>query len=373
MTKLTNVLLIVTVLLAVAVLPAGAARLFGLVDTGELFVSDNGGVNWSVQSTLAVSDAIAIAAGESSDELFLATEAGLIYRSTDAGMNWTAVGSVSASDVIDMAIRTNGDLYLLSKTGTLWRSTDDGANFTALAALTASNYMSLTGRAGGGDMYALTETGEVARSTDFGTTWNVVGVVTTPDAVEIRSVGLDLYVLTGTGNIAESTDKGATWIMIGTISQVNMTALTLNGTDLVAASKEGLVATSGDAMSWSFPGSINQLNVVAIGNDSPTVTGIGPQAPPISPLRVRSVWPNPVGNSGTPVAVQFELATSDQVGLRVYNVAGILVRSTAPRAFSAGGPYTLEWNTTGLPSGVYFLRLSTEAGLTAQTKLTVIR
>lgn len=367
-----NLLLIGVVVLAIAA-PTSAARLFGLVDTGELFVSDDGGVNWSVQSTLAISDATAIAAGESSDELFLATKSGLIYRSTDAGVNWTAVGTVSASDVVDMAIRTNGDIFLFAETGTVWRSTDDGATFLALAALTASNYVSLTGRAGGGDLYALTETGEVARSADFGVTWNVVGAVTTPDAVEIRSVGHKLYVLTGTGNIAESIDEGATWIMIGTISQVNMAALTMNGAEFVAATREGLVATSGDAMNWNFTGSINQLNVVAIGNDSPTVTGIAPHAPPISPFRVRSVWPNPAGTTGANVVVQFDLVVSDQVGLRVYNVAGTLISVAAPRPFAAGGPYTMEWEVDGLPSGVYFLRLSTESGLTAQTKVTVVR
>ena len=74
---------------------ASGATLFGLVDTGELFASDDGGVTWTVRSTLAVSDAIAIAAGESSDELFMATRSGLVYRSGDGGLNWTAIGAVA--------------------------------------------------------------------------------------------------------------------------------------------------------------------------------------------------------------------------------------------------------------------------------------
>ena len=352
---------------------ASGATLFGLVDTGELFASDDGGVTWTVRSTLAVSDAIAIAAGESSDELFMATRSGMVFRSADGGLNWVVVGAVSASDVVEMAIRTNGDLYLLSETGTMWLSTDDGATFTPAATLTASNHTSLTGDAGGGNLYALTKNGEVARSTDFGSTWSVVGAVTVPDAVAIRAVGLHLFVLTGTGDVAKSTDQGATWIMIGTISQVHMTGLTTNGSNLVATTKEGLVATSGDATSWSFTGSINQLSVAAIGNDTPTVTGVGDRVPSLSAFHMRAMWPNPAGNGGGLVSVRFELAASDRVGLRVYDVTGRLVGSAASVLYPVGGEHTMQLNAGNLASGVYFVRLVTASGLTAQSKLAIVR
>jgi photosystem II stability/assembly factor-like uncharacterized protein len=62
---------------------------FGLVDTGELFASTDAGANWTLRSTLRVRDAVALSAGASSTELFLASETGSIYRSDDAGMSWT--------------------------------------------------------------------------------------------------------------------------------------------------------------------------------------------------------------------------------------------------------------------------------------------
>jgi hypothetical protein len=347
--------------------------LFGLVSTGELFASADNGSTWVVHSTTPVSDAVAIAAGESSDELFMATRSGLMFRSTDAGLNWSAIGAVSASDVVEMAIRSNGDIYLLSERGSLWRSTDDGATFTPLATLTASNHIGLTLDIKGDVLYAVTRTGEVAKSTDLGITWNVVGVVTTSDAVAIRFAEPYLYVLTGRGDVGKSTDQGATWIMVGTISQVHMVDLTTNGTDLVAATEEGLVATSGDATNWSFAGSINQLKVVAIGNDTPTTTDVSDWAPSFSGLQIGSLWPNPAGESTTLVTIGFELAESDRVGFRVYDVAGRLIGSSALREFVTGGSYTLQWNVGDFPSGVYFVKLVTERGLTAPAKLTLVR
>ena len=173
-------------------------------------------------------------------------------------------------------------------------------SFSALAALTASNHVALDGDEGGGDnLYALTRTGEVAKSEDGGSTWNVVGAVTTPDAVDIQSLGLDLYVLSATGVIYRSTDQGVTWVAVGTVSQVNMTGMTRDGQTWMATTREGLVATSTDAASWSFVGSINQLSVTSIGNDVPQATGIGTGRPPsITGLSMAPPWPNPIGAPG---------------------------------------------------------------------------
>jgi photosystem II stability/assembly factor-like uncharacterized protein len=353
--------------------PVSGATLFGLVNTGELFASADNGATWAVHSTIPVTDAVAIAAGESSDELFMVTRSGLMFRSTDAGLNWSAIGAVSASDVVEMAIRSNGDIYLLSEKGSLWRSTDDGATFTPVATLTASNHVGLTLDIKGDVLYTVTRTGEVAKSTDLGVTWNVVGLVTTSDAVAIRFVEPNLYMLTGTGDVGKSTDQGTTWIMVGTISQVNMADLTTNEMGLVAATEEGLVATSGDATSWTFAGSINQLKVVAIGNDTPTTTGVRNQVPSLLGLQIRSLWPNPAGESTTLVTIGFEIAESDRVGFHVYDVAGRLVSSSAYRELVAGGAYTLQWKVGDLPSGVYFVKLVTERGLTAPAKLTLVR
>ena len=66
---------------------ASGSTLFGLVNTGELYSSDTEGASWSVLSALPVSDAVGLAAGDASTELFLVSETGTFYRSDDAGSN----------------------------------------------------------------------------------------------------------------------------------------------------------------------------------------------------------------------------------------------------------------------------------------------
>jgi hypothetical protein len=296
----------------------------------------------------------------------------LVYRSTDGGLNWSATGAVSAGNVVDMMISSSGDIFLLTKTGDIYLSSDDGVSFSALATLTASNHVAMDGDEGGGDnLYTLTQTGEVARSVDGGSTWNVVGAVTTSDAVDIQSDGLDLYVLTGSGIVSRSSDQGVTWMTAGTVSQVHMTGMTLDGETLVTTTKEGLVATSSDAMNWEFVGSINQLNVIAIGNDLPQATGVDSERPPtFASLSVTPPWPNPL--AGTVVHVGFELGTPAHVSLHLYSPAGQVVARRSGQFFQAGSGHEIAWLLPTIPSGVYFVRVET-SGMSAARKIVLVR
>jgi hypothetical protein len=372
----SRIFLFLTILILCAgtgLYPANAATLFGLVDTGELFSSSDDGATWTVRATIAVSDAVGIAAAKTSEDLFIATQSGLLYRSVDAGYNWTAVGSVPATDVVDMLIRADGTILLLTRTGTLWGSADEGANFVAYAAIPASNHVSLSADTAK-RLYALTETGEVARSTDDGVSWNTVGAVTASDAVDILADGSDVFVLTSTGIIARSGDQGDSWLFVSTVSHVNMIGLTRNEAGLAAINGAGLFWTSVDGSSWALVGTVSQVGVLAVGNDDPTASGIGRDRPPtIAALHIRPLWPNPLGGGGGSVSVRFELATSDRVGLDVYDVSGKLVGSAAPQDFATGGEHMMQWNPGTLASGVYFVRLVTASGLSAKTKLAIVR
>ena len=97
--------LLLGAVMMVACAPADAASLYALVDTGELFFSEDQGVTWSVRAALPCSDAIALAARESADDLYLATAGGAVYHSADAGMEWLLQGAVPAADVCAMLIR----------------------------------------------------------------------------------------------------------------------------------------------------------------------------------------------------------------------------------------------------------------------------
>jgi len=345
--------------------PTGAATLFGLIDTGELYSSANNGVTWLPLSTLPVNDATALAARLSSSDLFLASRSGSVYRSMDAGVNWTAVGAISASDLEDLTIRPDGTLLALTATGSLYSSADLGASFTALAALTGSNFVSLCFSTPVVKYYALTRTGEVYESVDNGVSWVAKGAMAVSNAQRIRAVQANLYVLTETGDIFKSTDAASSWTAVGTLSQVGMRGLVRNGSALAAASKEGHVATSADGVAWTWQGSMNQLSLTALASNEPATTGVEPIA--TSGVLLGPPYPNPSRGVATFLV---SLQRDARVALVLYDLTGRQVAKRSPQRYGAG-THLVTWDPGVSRAGVYFMRLEND-GETARTRRWVV-
>ena len=353
---------------ALCVPPAGAATLYGLIDTGELYSSADNGVNWSPLSTLPVRDAAALAARLSSSDLFLASRSGSIYRSVDAGLNWTAVGAISASDLEDMEIRPDGTILALTATGSLYSSGDLGVSFTALAALTGSNFVSLVHTTPVVKYYALTRTGEVYESVDQGASWTPKGAMAVSNAQRIRAVQSSLHVLTETGDIFRSTDAGVTWTAVGTLSQVGMRGLVRNGGTLAAASKEGHVATSADGASWIWQGSMNQLALTALASNEPATTGVGPGEPSAG-ISLGAPYPNP---SSSLASFVLRLDAEADVSVLLRDVAGRTVARRAAQHYEVGR-HVVTWAPRVERAGVYFLGVESSTGFRATRRWLLLR
>jgi len=362
-------LLVVVVCWAGLPAPAQAATLYALVDTGEIFASVDGGVSWPIQGTIPVSDAAGLVAASSASELYLASRSGTVYRSPDAAVTWSAVGAVPASDVVDLAVRPDGALLALTRSGTVWVSTDGGAMFAAEASLGASDLVSLA-RDASGALCAVTGTGTIRRSVDGGATWVVVGTVPVSDAVAVRCGGDASYVLAGTGLTYRSQDQGATWIAVGTMSQVGMTALTVSEGELVAVSREGLVAQSPDGTAWTWVGVVNQLNVVALGDDTPQAVGVPERPGTALRLRLAPPRPNPL-RSGETLALEVSLPEDDILNVALYDAEGRLAASRAPEPLPASEGSMLRWNPGPLPAGVYFVRVAGRRGSSSRRLVVV--
>ena len=347
--------------------PGSAATLFGLIDTGELYSSDDNGVTWNPLSTLPVRDATALAARLSSSDLFLASRSGSIYRSMDGGVNWAAVGVIPASDLEDLAIRPDGTILVLTAAGSLYSSADLGASFTALAALTGSNFVSLTFTTPAVKYYALNRTGEVYESLDNGSSWTAKGAMAVSNAQRIRALRSSLHVLTETGDIFKSTDAAASWTAIGTLSQVGMRGLVRNSTGLAAASKEGHVATSADGASWTWRGSMNQLTLTALASNEPATTDVVAGA--TADILLGSPYPNPTSGAAS---LALRLERKADVRLALYDLAGRLMARDNSRRYGPGS-HLVTWDPGVRKTGLYFLRIETGADVAGARHWVVMR
>jgi hypothetical protein len=349
---------------------AEGATLFALVNTGEVFVSADQGVNWTARSTLAVHDAVALAAGANSLQLYLASTGGTVYRSDDAGTNWTAVGEVPASDVCDLTVRPDLSILLLTAGGAVYRSTDHGVNFTALGGPTGSNFVSLTRTAYGESLYALARTGETWESTDGGTSWIAKGSVAVSDAVELRWVTGSLYLLTASGDLIQSTNGGTSWLGIGTLSQVGMTSLANDQGTLIVTAGTGEVATSANGANWTWRGAINQMTVLGLGTDRPAPEDVVPPEDEMG-LSASVPWPNPA-RRGQMISIALRLPKESSITVELLDASGRRVSGRAAETFPAG-VHRLEWVPSRLSAGVYTIRIESSSGLAVSRRLVALR
>lgn len=357
-------------LLICAVTGDAESSVFGLIDTGEIYASGNGGTSWSAVAALRVSDAVGLAAAVSTSDLYVMTRSGTVYHSTNAGVAWTPVGALSWSDVAAFTIDFDGSLLALTETGVLERSMDGGAAFHALGAISGSGFVSLL-RGPLGRLEALSATGEVYESQDRGVTWAAVGKVTTSQAVCLGRKGAELYLLTQTGEVHRSIDYGRTWTPVGAMAASNMRWILEAGPGLLAAAETGEVYGSATGSTWTAIGSINQLRVRALGSDVPLATGV-PESERAPRFVLHHPRPNP-SSQRFGSTFSFEISEPGSVRIDLYDVRGRRVARWGPVLFASGGVHRIQWKPEGVPSGSYMARLSTAVGQFAVTKWNLVR
>lgn len=98
-----------------------------------------------------------------------------------------------------------------------------------------------------------------------------------------------------------------------------------------------------------------------------TSTAVGDDELPES-IRLATPYPNPFNPQAT---VQYHLSTPEHATLRVFDATGRLVR-TLVEGMQPAGDHTVEFDASGLPSGVYMLRLQTPSHLVTRS-VTLLR
>lgn len=89
--------------------------------------------------------------------------------------------------------------------------------------------------------------------------------------------------------------------------------------------------------------------------------GVVDSADELSILPPSSLLPNFPNPFNPSTLLRFNLATPTTARLEVYDLRGRKIATLAYGYYSAG-PHQIQWNATGLPSGVYIYRLTTPSG-----------
>ena len=72
-------------------------------------------------------------------------------------------------------------------------------------------------------------------------------------------------------------------------------------------------------------------------------------------MALNTVYPNPFNPT---TSISYTLSDMDHIALSVYNLTGQLIETLVNDQQGAGS-YSLIWDASQLPSGMYFLRMET--------------
>jgi hypothetical protein len=306
-----------------------------------VFLSNNNGTSWTWLS-LGWTHTSVRAFAISGTSLFAGTGGGGVYRSTDKGLNWIMAGlthvnvrSLAVSPANDGTGGTN--LFAGTNGSGVYRSNDNGRNWTsANTGLTYAGVLSLADSPNGtsGTNLIAGTWGGIFISTNDGTSWTEANTGLTFTYVYcLTTSGTNIFAGTWDG-VFLSIDNGTNWIPVSTgLTNTDILSLVVVGNDLFAG-------TDGGVWKRPLPEMITSVNVLSTASPKHFI--------------LRQNYPNPFNPATT---ISFEIPLTSFVSLKVFDGFGREVATLISEELSAAN-YAHKWNAEGLPSGVYFYRMS---------------
>lgn len=321
-------------------LDANTGYIAGWFET--ILKTTNGGTNWNIISNIPSNN------GNSNEGMFffnaqtgwICSSLGRVLRTTNGGIFWDS--SYAANIMFDIQFVNSQTGWVCGVGGTLFKSTDGGINWESGPLLTGANLSAVyfvdvnTG-------WLVSEQGRrIFRTTNAGTKWDTVSVLPGLSTDFLYSVH---FVNSQTGwtggsnsQLYKTVNGGLNWLK----QTVPTTLYVYN------------FSFFNDSIGWATGG--NQGVIIHTTNGG-TYVGVEPNAnsAPVD-FVLHQNYPNPFN----PITrIKFDLPKLSFVKLTVFDVLGreteVLVNSALKT-----GTYSIEWNASELPSGVYFYKLTTE-------------
>lgn len=326
-------------------------------DFGTILVSNNGGIEWDISTTVGRINILEFAPS-GGVRAYTASDLGF-FKSDDGGYNFDLVNSDNIGKQITALVIHPEDpnmLWAMTRNAGFVTSSDAGQNWTAsgtglpliysenLAVHPLNMDLMYTGihneeELGGQGLY---------RSLDGGQTWSRLDAGLEPNA-EIVDVIVDpsnpeiAYCADHLSGVYATTNTGETWFAINE----GLDHRTIN---VLALSADGSVLYAG----------VEGAGVYRLG--TPVLTGIDQSQMSNSLfIRLYSNYPNPFNNETT---IRYDLLKDQKIKVDVLNIQGRIVKTLINKKQMMGA-YSITWNGKGhldieVTSGIYFYRIICE-------------
>jgi photosystem II stability/assembly factor-like uncharacterized protein len=332
--------------------PSGAV--YAATYGGGIFSSTDDGATWSLLSSGLGGDLgaqVNVFARDSSGNVFAGSEGG-VFRFDAATSSWLSInGDMLDSNVHALGANRQGTLFA-GTLGGINRSTNGGASWTRVTSIASGGIFAIT-LDSKGDIFAGTFGGGVYRSTDNGDTWEPFNTGLTDTniyAIAVTTFEGREYIAAGTGSrgVFLSAEGTGMWYGSGFGPDIQaITALDVSrGGYLLAGTRGGGV----------FRGLMYSLSVPVESESAPGA------------LSLSAPFPNPASGHAT---IGYAHRLPGRVRIELFDGLGRKVADLLDGREEAG-EHTIAIDATGLPGGVYQVRISLGTAQ-ASRELVVVR
>lgn len=333
---------------------SGGVLLAGVGDSG-LYRSSNGGGNW-IKSGISNHQIEHIVVSGNNVYIggYSTYNQGGVYMSTDNGLNWTSMGmdweTISALGVCGnyvFAAKNNNGLYRTSINGTTWVPVNNGLTNQSISSVVSIGTNVFVGTSGNG----------VFLSTNYGDSWTEVnsGLPFNGNVYIYNLIPYGSYLFAGIlGNLSSgntntlfmSTNNGATWLNKSQGFDTSIICIY----DICVANNYVFAATRISCGQGDYGKSVwrrSYSETIGINKISSTVP---------NDFKLYQNYPNPFNPVTT---IKFDISNSSFVTLEIFDIAGRKIASLVNEKLNLGG-YSVSWDASKYPSGIYFYRLKTD-------------
>jgi photosystem II stability/assembly factor-like uncharacterized protein len=350
---------------------------------GTILTTTNSGANWltkNINNSSLLKDAFL----KNGNEIFAVSEEGQIFKTSDFGENWVTNFTLGANfNKIEFLNENTG--FVLGNNGRLLKTTDNGNSWIVLNVQSYS-YMDIYVK-DSASIFVVTTSGTILKSTNYGNLWIEIasGFGSLKSITFMDEYG---YACGDYGFIIRTTNSGLNWqnvfddeniYNLNSIDFVNCSTGYAVGIDYAA---HGIILkTTNNGLNWVslFSGTSNTLTSVVFTSENTgyvvgssgtiikTTTG-GGEPISIQPLSntipekfmLYQNYPNPFNPVTT---IRFSIPTAQNkvyAKLVIYDILGREVKLLLNQ-FLVPGEYSIEFDASDLPSGVYFYQLQSSS------------
>jgi len=379
---------------------------------GTILRTTDGGTTWTEQKSgtylplrdVCLTDGntgIAVGGDVGGDMFDWGVQYQVILRTTDGGVAWVSRSSGNTQMLLAVSCIDADTGTAVGANGTILRTTDGGATWAEQESgtshwlhdvcFTDENTGTVVGGGVWGSFGDWGEWGEegqaILRTTDGGVTWVSQSSGTTQGLWAVSCIDAHTGAAVGEdGIIVHTTNGGTDWMVqpSGTAHCLRGVCFTDAYTGVAVGDGGTILRTTDGGTTWAIQssGTSHDLNDVSF-VDATTGTAVGTgglilrtttggvtwveENRPVDgelpqDFTLHQNYPNPFNPSTT---IEFGLPHAGVVTLKVYNVLGREVANLVEGNHPAG-TFKATWDASGLPSGVYFYRLT--VGEYVQTK-----